>query len=552
MSPLDSWISSPGEDDPTGTQDRTGVPRQFLETTRVLLIEHDAEHARRIQTMVTEVGERGFEPLEIDWASDLPQGLRRIERAHAVILDLSLPDSAGLASLEELNRRVDKPVVVLLKDDCDRLALEGLRGRGQEAVAGAHDSLVKGRFDGETLVRSVRYAVERHGLIRQLRQAQKMEIVGRLASGIAHDFSNIVTAISLHAEHLRRNILPTDPLIERARDIQQAARRGSRLTNQLLAFSCRQAWHPEVVDLNVTVREVGAFYQRVLGEDIAVSESLARGLGRVRADPNQLEQIILNLVANARDAMPNGGQLRLYTANITVEPGQTASRGSLIEAGRYVQLAIEDTGHGMDPVTLEQIFDPSYNPEERGRGFGLSTVYGIIRQIGGYIRVESEESVGTRFTVLLPRVEEPLSVSAEGSEVISLGGSETILLVEDAADLRPLIAESLRQRGYDVLEAGSAKCALAIARAHRGDLDLIIADLIMPDGRAPELIAGLRGERPDVKVLLMSGYIDEDTFSQDSELARLPFIEKPFRTSELSLQVRQVLDDDGVFDGTSM
>ncbi len=379
-----------------------------------------------------------------------------------------------------------------------------------------------------------------------LRQSQKLEAVGRLAGGIAHDFNNVLTAIAGYAELIAASVPPESRIAADVREIRQAVARAATLTAQLLAFARRQVLRPAVIDLNAIVTDMANLLRRAVGEHIELRLRLAPGPGSIRADRNQMEQAILNLALNARDAMPGGGTLLIETGEARLNE-QHPLLG--LEAGRYVTLAVADNGCGMDAETRAHLFEPFFTTKEvgKGTGLGLATVYGIVRQSGGAIEVESEPGLGSTFRIYLPWAEPP----AAGGDVGEAGGpaaaaapacrgSETVLVVEDEDSVRALALRALAERGYGVLEARNGEEALALARAHPGPLHLVVSDAVMPRMGGRALAAALREVRPEARLLLVSGY-DETTAGREEERA-LPFLAKPFSAAELAAKVREVLD----------
>ena len=358
--------------------------------------------------------------------------------------------------------------------------------------------------------------VQRTGELReseeQLRQAQKMEAVGRLAGGVAHDFNNLLMVMRGYGELLLNRLDANDPLRRNAEEIQEAAKRATALTQQLLAFSRKQVLQPKVLELNAVVTEVEKMLRRLIGEDIELAATLDLALGRVKADPGQIEQIILNLAVNARDAMPQGGRLTLRTANVTLDQAYARQhRGA--RPGPHVLLAVSDTGVGMDAETQSHIFEPFFTTKDAGKGtgLGLSTVYGIVKQSGGTIWVESAPGRGTTFEIYLPLVEKA-AASGELHPALPApppGGTETILVVEDEMSVRRLAAEFLGSNGYTVLEAQDGGEALQVCEEHRGPIHLLITDVVMPGMSGWELAVRLAGRRPEMKVIYMSGYTDD-------------------------------------------
>ena len=379
----------------------------------------------------------------------------------------------------------------------------------------------------------------------QLRQAQKMEAVGRLASGVAHDFNNLLTVIRGYSELLLGRLGPTDPMRKDMEEVKKAADRASGLTRQLLAFSRRQFIAAKVVDLNALVANMDGMLRRLIGEDIVeLCAELDPLAGAIKADPGQIEQVIMNLVVNARDAMPKGGRLTIETRNITIEKGARPDAVGVVP-GSYVLLAVRDTGHGMDAETRSHLFEPFFTTKEKGKGtgLGLSTVYGIVKQSGGNITAESAPDRGTTFRIYFPRVEQETQGAAGGVETIaSAHGRETILLVEDEPSVRGLVHETLRVHGYTVLEARHGIEALLASAKYVGPIHLLLTDVVMPQMSGPEVAEKLLIVRPGIKVLYMSGYPDHPVFDQGGVSRETGFLPKPFSPQVLAKKVREVLD----------
>ncbi len=387
---------------------------------------------------------------------------------------------------------------------------------------------------------------ERRALERQLQQSQKMEAVGRLAGGIAHDFNNLLMVISGYAEFMLDRLGPEPALRAPAQEIASAAGRASSLTRQLLAFSRKQMLAPKILDLNAVVTENLKMLTRMIGEDIDLVMVAGSGLGAVRADSGQVEQVIMNLAVNARDAMPSGGKLTIETSNVTLDEEHARFHAPL-QPGNYVMLSISDTGAGMDSETQSHIFEPFFTTKgPKGTGLGLSTVYGIVKQSGGYIWVYSEPGKGTTFKIYFPRVaeivESPVQVAAAVEPVAAEPGTETILLVEDEANLRYLARQFLEKQGYRVIEAADGAVAMQIAVAHEGVIHLLLTDVIMPGMNGRELAQRISEIRPNTKVLYMSGYT-ENVIGHDGTLeAGVRLLQKPFTLRDLKIRVREVLD----------
>ena len=391
----------------------------------------------------------------------------------------------------------------------------------------------------ETFVRDV---TEQRRLEGQLLQAQKMEAVGRLAGGVAHDFNNLLTVILSYSDLLLEDLPPEIPDRADVAEIRKAAVAASSLTRQLLAFSRQQVLEPRVLDVNTVVASTEKLLTRLLGEDVSLTTTLAAALGAVKVDPGQLEQIIMNLAVNARDAMPRGGRLSIETANVEMDESYVHGH-PLARPGHYVMLAVSDTGTGMDAATQARIFEPFFTTKEAGKGtgLGLATVYGIVRQSSGFIWVYSEPGHGTSFKIYLPRVDEPVSpAGAPAPQVV--GGSETVLVVEDVAAVRAVTRQMLERQGYCVLEAANGATALSLARQHHSAIHLLVTDVVMPEVSGRELADQLVQLRPDMKVLFMSGYTDDAVVRHGILQEGIAYLQKPFTPDTLARKVRAVLD----------
>jgi len=390
-----------------------------------------------------------------------------------------------------------------------------------------------------------RDVTERVQLEQQLRQAQKMEAVGRLAGGIAHDFNNILTAITGYADLLLEDLGATDPRRQDADEIHKAADRAAGLTRQLLAFSRQQVLQPTVLEVNKLVSDLEKMLRRLLGEDVELGTRLAPTTGRVKADPGQLEQVIMNLAVNARDAMPNGGKLTLETGNVDLDEAYAADHYPA-RAGPFVMLAVSDTGIGMSEETQVHMFEPFFTTKEKGRGtgLGLATVYGIIKQSGGFIWVYSEVGHGTTFKLYLPRVEELAERASQPAQAPARAarGTETVLVVEDEAPVRSVARQVLERHGYTVLEAPSAEAALDIVTRYSGTIHLLLTDVVMPGLNGRELANRLAGLRPDAKVIFMSGYTDDAVTRHGVLEPGSAYVQKPFTPDAIARKVREVLD----------
>ena len=398
------------------------------------------------------------------------------------------------------------------------------------------------------IVNNYRDVTDRRVLEEQIMLSQKMEAIGRLAGGVAHDFNNILTAIGGYADLLMADFPPDDKRRGDIDEIHRATERAASLTQQLLAFSRRQVMQPKVISLNALIPEIEKMLRRLIGEDILFATVLHPRAGNVRADPGQLEQVIVNLAVNARDAMPapNGGRLTIETRNVELDESYAADHPG-VTPGRYVMLAVTDTGIGMDEETKSRIFEPFFTTKARGKGsgLGLATVYGIVRQTGGHIWPYSEPGTGTTMRVYLPCVDDPADPIEHPSEAPpeSLRGTETILLVEDEAPVRSVTRQLLERNGYTVLEAADGRTALSLINGERDPVhvDLLLTDVIMPGMSGRELADQMKAHRPQLRVLFMSGYTDDAVVRHGMLEPGLAYLEKPFRPPVLLRKVREVL-----------
>jgi len=409
--------------------------------------------------------------------------------------------------------------------------------RGGDEVAEVTEAFIRMRASLENT------RLEQKKLEERLRQAHKMEAVGRLAGGVAHDFNNLLTIIRGNSD-LLKDREGADAFHQKCvEQIQKAAGRAVSMTRQLLAFSRMQVLQPRVIDLNGVVGEMGKMLPRLIGEHIEYAFAPDPKLAAVKADPGQIEQVILNLAVNARDAMPMGGKLSVLTANVSMDKVEAAKRPPMTP-GPYILLSVTDTGHGMDDITKAHIFEPFFTTKEvgKGTGLGLATVYGVVKQSGGFIWVDSSPGVGTTFEIYLPQVEgKAVSIDLEEKPSAIPGGSETVLVVEDEAGVRELACQFLRVKGYNVLEAGGGPDALEVARRYQGAIHLLLSDMVMPKMSGGDLAARLKEIRPEIRIAFMSGYSEFSSGDVGKSFPDAPVLQKPFSPTSLVEIVREAL-----------
>jgi signal transduction histidine kinase len=515
-----------------------------LRHVSILLIDDDPQaHALIEMALIDAHFER-----KIEVVATAAAGLERIKADHhdIYLVDQRLPDGTGLDVIRAAKHLgADKPFILMTgygSGALDEAALrEGAADYVEKHLVGAH------------LERSIRYALrnwqasrELHDREEQLRQSQKMEAIGRLAGGVAHDFNNLLTAIIGYTDMIAERS-DLDPATAReVQEIRLAADRGAALTRQLLAFSRKQLLNPTVLNINESVAGLLHMLPRLIGDHIHTDARLAAGLAFVKADVSQIEQVIVNLVLNARDAMATGGYVTIETANVELTEDRLAVEGLALEPGRYVMLSITDTGVGMDEATRAHAFEPFFTTKAKGKGtgLGLATVYAIIDQSGGGIAMDTAPDRGTSIRIYLPVTDAPAPLERQHAAPSATEGTETLLLVEDNDAIREISAQALRRRGYTVFEARNGEEAIDWASKSAVQADMLITDVVMPGMSGPNLAARLMQQTPDLRVLYMSGYTDDATEVHGAFWGGVPLLQKPFTPSQLAESVRLALDHD--------
>ena len=497
------------------------------------------EHSSDVITLLDAAGRIVYSTQSIHATLGYAEG----ERVGSLVFELIHPDDRSKA--EALFQEVTAERGVVARADL-RVRHKDGTWRDLEVAAVNHldDPVVSAVVvNYHDITQRKRALTEIRVLEEQFRQAQKMEAVGRLAGGVAHDFNNLLTVIMSYADLLAAELPEGSAARQDLLEIRKAGAQAASLTGQLLAFSRQQVLAPIVLNLNEQLGDMRKMLQRVLGEDIELSLRLAPQLGNVRADPGQLQQVMMNLAVNSRDAMPTGGTLTIETADLVLSERYVEAHQTVLP-GPYTMLVVTDTGTGMDAETRSRAFEPFFTTKEKGRGtgLGLSTVYGIVQQSGGYIWLYSEPGHGTTFKIYLPRVDAPTEEPLPRESAKTLKGTETILLVEDEAMMRPLVKGILEGRGYRVLVAQNAEEALTLAREHVGPIHLLLTDVVMPGVSGPDLAVRLAASRPEAVVLYMSGYTDDAIVHYGVLEGALNYIQKPFTPSMLAQKLRQVLE----------
>jgi two-component system cell cycle sensor histidine kinase/response regulator CckA len=508
---------------------------------RVLMIEDSEDDAA---LLLRELRRGGYDVIHerVDTSAGLTLSLEN-QKWDLVISDHSMPHFSGIDALNILRSRgYEVPFIFVSGTIGEEAAVAALKDGAQDYLMKTNLKRLVPAIQRE--LREVDARRERKQLEEQLRQSQKMEAIGQLAGGVAHDFNNLLSVITGYSEILLEHLEDDAPMRKPAEEIKRAGQRAASLTRQLLAFSRRQVLEPKVLSLNIVVSEVERMLRRLIGEDVDLQTSLYPAIGLVKADPGQIEQVIVNLAVNARDAMPRGGKLLIETSDVELDEHYTRLHPPMLP-GRFAVLTVTDTGTGMDAETQAHIFEPFFTTKEpgKGTGLGLATVYGVVHQSGGFVCVDSEPGQGAQFKVYLPLVQEAIETPEYRLlDVVNDSGSETILLAEDSEPLRELICTILRNQGYTVLDAGDGAEALRIANQQSDPIHLLIADVIMPGMGGHELSENLRSLRRDLKVLYVSGYTDDTIFRHGVSDASVTILPKPFTPRELTRKVRAVLD----------
>lgn len=516
------------------------APKRPNQALRILLVEDNPTDVLLLESVLADATSIRSELVHVERLSQAIEKLRS-ERFDTVLTDLGLPDSRGLDTFLRIQTEAkNTPVIVLTSLDDEEFGLNAMQ-------SGAQDYLVKHDVSESLLSRSIRYAIERRSLEEQLRQSQRLEAIGQLAGGVAHDFNNLLTVIQGYASMIQSgDVVRTK--VEAAQEILNAAERAEALIRQLLAFSRKQAMHSKNLDVNKILAQMSKMLNRTLGEDICLLIQSGTDLPPVRADAGMLEQVILNLTVNARDAMPRGGNLSISTRFSIIDEDSIRGRFEAA-AGEFVTITVQDTGTGIAPEILPRIFEPFFTTKDvgKGTGLGLATVYGIVKQHMGWVDVKSKFGEGTTFHIHFPALRDIVLPASEmqDEKLEIVRGAETILVVEDDVKVRSLIVTLLARHGYKVLEAFQALEALHVWNRHRSEIDLLLTDMVLPDGmNGRELAEKLVAEKESLKVIFNSGY-SHGSFGDRMEFLKpgQKFLPKPFVPADLLRIVRDTLDE---------
>jgi signal transduction histidine kinase len=513
----------------------------MVEPLRILFVE-DSRHDAELEELELRKGGLAFTSQRVQTREDLERALKEFS-PDLIISDYAIPGMDGLKALQIVKGlSPEVPFIFVSGTIGEERAIESLKNGATDYVVKDHLGSLVSKV--QRAMKEVEERAEHRRLEQQLRQAQKMEAVGRLAGGVAHDFNNLLTVINGYSQLISSRLPAGDSIRTDAEEILRAGIRAASLTRQLLAFSRKQILAPVVLNLNRIVSEVEKMLHRLIGEDIELITSLAPGLGNVKADPGQIEQVIMNLAVNARDAMSNGGKLTLETANVSLDEGYVRHHAGA-QTGPHVMLGVSDTGIGMDQETQSHLFEPFFTTKEpgKGTGLGLSTVYGIVKQSSGSIWAYSEPGQGATFKIYLPRVDVPADSSKPTQRRVGLQrGTETILLVEDSEGVRKLMHHILTRNGYTLLAAENGEQAFQMMEQHAGSIHLLLTDIVLPGIGGPEIAHRMRALRPGIRVLFTSGYTDRGVVENGVLESGVAFLQKPFAADELCRKVREVLE----------
>jgi len=529
-----------------GNSSGTSAPNKALR----VLIADDSEDD--VVILLHVLRRAGYEPV-YERVSTAPAMKSALEQPWDIVIsDFEMPHFGGFEALQLLrDSGHDLPFILVSAVVSEEMAVTAMK-------AGAHDYIMKRnlirlppaierelqefqtRAARKAAVEALRRSEE------QLRQSQKIEAVGRLAAGVAHDFNNFLTAITGHSELLLRQLGVGDPLRKHAEQIEKVAYLAAVLTRQLMSFSRKQVIEPRVLELNAVISNVEKMLCQLIGDDIEFCASLDPAAGHIKADAGQIEQVVMNLAVNARDAMPNGGKLAITTASVTVDKNHLKNFPGLC-AGDYVVITIADTGTGMSEEVKAHLFEPFFTtkPLGKGTGLGLATCFGIVKQNNGHINVQSELGKGATFKIYFPQL--PLTLESSPVPIrppAAAGGDETVLLVEDEPAVREFAVATLREKGYAVVEAVNGEEGIRLARQHDGKIDLVLTDVVMPIMGGKEMADALRASHPGIKFLFTSGYTDDALMQHGVLRPDVKFLQKPYMTATLTRKVREVLDED--------
>jgi signal transduction histidine kinase len=529
-----------------GNSSGTSAPNKALR----VLIADDSEDD--VVILLHVLRRAGYEPV-YERVSTAPAMKSALEQPWDIVIsDFEMPHFGGFEALQLLrDSGRDLPFILVSAVVSEEMAVTAMK-------AGAHDYIMKRnlirlppaierelqefqtRAARKAAVEALRRSEE------QLRQSQKIEAVGRLAAGVAHDFNNFLTAITGHSELLLRQLGVGDPLRKHAEQIEKVAYLAAVLTRQLMSFSRKQVIEPRVLELNAVISNVEKMLCQLIGDDIEFCASLDPAAGHIKADAGQIEQVVMNLAVNARDAMPNGGKLAITTASVTVDKNHLKNFPGLC-AGDYVVITIADTGTGMSEEVKAHLFEPFFTtkPLGKGTGLGLATCFGIVKQNNGHINVQSELGKGATFKIYFPQL--PLTLESSPVPIrppAAAGGDETVLLVEDEPAVREFAVATLREKGYAVVEAVNGEEGIRLARQHDGKIDLVLTDVVMPIMGGKEMADALRASHPGIKFLFTSGYTDDALMQHGVLRPDVKFLQKPYMTATLTRKVREVLDED--------